>query len=125
MPYVAPYESLNAPSVNLSALKAEQGQPPWRIPLAASSTLRSVLLCWPPGFRAGTHRHPRAVEIFYIIEGDAEFTFNGTDVQRAPAGTHLFAPIGTLHDIKVVGDHPLLFFVVLGPNEADDTEDLE
>lgn len=124
MPYVAPDEAINAAAVDVDAIRARQGDPPWRVPLAAGPSLRSVLLCWPAGYAAPPHRHPRAIEVFLVLEGEAEFTFDGRDVRRAGAGTHVFAPVGVSHAIRVVGDRPLLFLVALGPNEDHDTEEL-
>jgi len=124
MPYVDPTQAINALLVRFDAIRATQGEPPWRVPLAAGQTLRSVLLCWPAGHVAPPHRHPRAIEVFVILAGEAEFTFDGTSTVRARRGTHLFAPAGVSHAIRVVGDIPLLFLVALGPNEDYDTEEL-
>jgi len=115
---------MNASAIDVEEIKARQGDPPWRVPLAAGPSLRSVLLCWPAGHWAPPHRHPRAIEVFVVLEGEAEFTFDGTSTVRARRGTHLFAPAGVSHAIRVVGDIPLLFLVALGPNEDYDTEEL-
>jgi quercetin dioxygenase-like cupin family protein len=124
MPYVAPDEAINDLAIRLEDIRTQQGPPPWRVPLAAGAQLRSVLLCWPPGHVAGAHRHPRAIEVFYVVDGEAEFTFDGRDMRRVGAGDHLFAPVGVAHAIRAVGDRPLLFLISLAPNEADDTEEL-
>ena len=125
MPYVASDDAANALSVDLRELRAMQGPPPWRVPLSASPLLRSVVLCLPSGARLPAHRHPRAVEVFVILDGEAEFTFNADDVRRGTPGTQLYAPVGVPHAIRAVGDQPLLFLISLAPNELDDTEELE
>jgi len=124
MPYVDPTQAINALLVRFDAIRATQGEPPWRVPLAAGQTLRSVLLCWPAGHVAPPHRHPRAIEVFVILAGEAEFTFGNGEVHRASVGAQLFAPVGMSHAIRVVGDEPLLFVLALGPNQDNDTEEL-
>jgi quercetin dioxygenase-like cupin family protein len=49
-----------------------------------------------PGFEVALHRHEDHVDSFYVLEGEAEFTI-GDEIVRAPAGTWLSVPVGTIH----------------------------
>jgi quercetin dioxygenase-like cupin family protein len=126
MPYTPPDAALNAPAVTFEAVRRSMGPPPWRKPLVASASTRSVLSEWPAGFRAPTHWHPRATETFQVIAGRAEFRFGGESAGREVGpGTLLSAAPGVAHTIRVVGDEPLLMLVTVTPNEDAPDETVE
>jgi mannose-6-phosphate isomerase-like protein (cupin superfamily) len=56
-----------------------------------------------PGSGPPPHIHHREDESFYVIEGDYEFLI-GRETLRVGAGTLLYAPKGTLHAHKNVGE---------------------
>lgn len=121
MPYLDPAGANNRPIDRIEAIRARNGPPPWREPVLASPAVRSVVIAWPPGYRAVPHYHPRAEESFVILAGTAEFRFNRGEWISAPAGSCLFAPRGTLHEIRVAGAEPMVMWVTVAPNEPDDT----
>lgn len=126
MPYVAPEEALNLPSLDLPALLREMGPPPWRRPLVGTPRTRWVLLSWPPGFVATPHRHPHADEAFYVLRGEATFRFGReADERRAPAGTLLLAPRGVEHTIEVTGQEPFMLLCSIAPNQDLPDETVE
>ncbi|MBV9355524.1 MAG: cupin domain-containing protein [Chloroflexi bacterium] len=126
MPYVAPTGAPNLPSVDLQAVRAEMGAPPWRKPLIASPATRWVLISWPAGFVSVPHHHPRGEEVFYVLAGTAMFRFgDGAAEPLARPGTLLVAPRGVVHTIGVPGPEPLVFLASVAPNEDADDETVE
>jgi quercetin dioxygenase-like cupin family protein len=121
MPYLDPSVANNRLVDHIEAIRTRNGSPPWREPVLASPAVRSVVIAWPPGYRAVPHYHPRADESFLILSGAAEFRFNRGEWINAPAGSCLFAPRGTLHEIRVAGTEPMIMWVTVAPNEPDDT----
>ncbi|MEA2477409.1 MAG: hypothetical protein QOC87_1608 [Actinomycetota bacterium] len=51
----------------------------------------------------GMHAHPGFDEMFYVLEGEYEFTLAERSV-RAPEGTSVFIPRGTFHDFHSTGE---------------------
>lgn len=125
MPYVAPSEAPNQRDVSLEQVRRDCGPPPWRKPLIATPALRVVLWAREPGFRTVPHVHPRAEEVFYVLEGRAGFTFGDEAERIVGPGALLLAPRTVWHTIRVVGDEPLIMMVVLGPNEDAHDETVE
>ena len=117
MPYVRPEDGLNLPLFNLKELSARFGPPPWRVPLAASSALRVILMAWAPGHTTIPHIHPRADEVFHVLDGRAMFTIGDAPEIQVGPGTVLVGPHGKMHAIRVIGASPFLMLAVLGPNE--------
>lgn len=127
MPYVAPEETVAATArgaIDLDTIQREMGPPPWRRPLVATATTRWVLWAMPGGFEQPPHRHPRADEVFHVLDGRATFRFSGGqgEVVAGP-GTLLFARRGVTHSIVVPGPEALILLVSVTPNEdaADET----
>lgn len=56
-----------------------------------------------PGFVAPPHIHHDCDEMFYVLEGEFEFVL-GDGTVRAPAGSFVFIPRGTVHSPRVFGD---------------------
>lgn len=61
------------------------------------------------------HSHSDHVDSFYVLEGEAEFTFAG-EVVRAGPGTWVAAPVGVEHGFRVAGDGELRMLNVHAPN---------
>ena len=59
----------------------------------------------PPGPQAPPHLHEGADEVFYILEGEAEF-FLGDRLEKAGPGALVFIPRGAIHAFRVTGDKP-------------------
>ena len=126
MPYVGPEEAINARTMDVDAISREMGPPPWRRPLVATDSARWVLWAMPGGFTQPAHRHPRADEVFQVLEGSATFRFgDGRDALTAGPGTILFAPRGVAHEIAVPGPDPLILLVSVTPNEDAPDETVE
>lgn len=78
----------------------------------------------PPGQEAGApETHPGADQVFYVVQGEAEFRVweNGED--HAPAthkggpGTLVVVPAGIQHWVASVGKQSLFFLTVYAPPE--------
>lgn len=125
MPYVPASEALNRPEVTVEEIRCGFGPPPWRQPIVGSAALRVVLMAWEPGFRTVLHVHPRAVEVFHVLEGRAAFRIGNGEDRIVGPGTVLLAPRATWHSIRVVGDEPFLMLIAQAPNEEADDETIE
>ena len=125
MPHVADGEALDRPFLDLEALAAELGPPPWRSCLVGTPRMRVVLLHWPAGFATVPHRHPGAEEIFRVVRGRALFTI-GDEAERAVGpGDFMFARCGVRHSIRVPDGEPLLLLASVAPNEDRPDETIE
>ena len=63
----------------------------------------------------GLHAHSDHVDSFYVLEGEAEFTF-GNEVVRAVPGSYVAAPAGVEHGFRNSGDGELRMLNVHAPN---------
>ena len=125
MPYVPGAEALNLPGVTIAEVRRRFGPPPWRQPIVGSAAVRVVLLAWEPGYRSIPHVHPRAEEVFHVLEGRATFQIGDGESRIAEPGTLLLAPRATWHAIQVDGAEPLLMLIALAPNEDAEDETIE
>ena len=64
---------------------------------------------YPPGSELGYHQHVGTSEIYYIIEGDAIYNDNGTEVELH-AGDTAICPDGSWHAIKMSAISPCGFW---------------
>jgi mannose-6-phosphate isomerase-like protein (cupin superfamily) len=84
--------------------------------LAELPELEVIELRFGPDFEGvEPHTHADHVDSFYVLEGEAEFTF-GTEVVRAGPGTYVAAPIGAVHGFRNAGDGELRMLNVHAPN---------
>jgi mannose-6-phosphate isomerase-like protein (cupin superfamily) len=60
----------------------------------------------PPGFAPPLHRHIEEDEMFYILEGAAEFHCGGQILTAGP-GDFVLLPVGVAHSFVVGSDEPL------------------
>lgn len=125
MPFVGPDQALERPFLDLDAIAAEMGPPPWRSVLVGTGGMRVVLLRWPPGYAAIEHHHPRAEEIFLVIRGRAVFAIGDEPAQDVGPGRLMFAPRGVRHAIRVSGEEPLTLLASVAPNEDAPDETVE
>lgn len=58
---------------------------------------------WHPGFVVEPHFHKEHAEVFYVIEGQVEWTVGGETHLMGP-GSLVYIPPDTVHSVKVVGD---------------------
>jgi len=123
MPHVADGEALDRSFVDLDALAADLGPPPWRACLVGAPGLRVVLLHWPSGFATVPHVHPSAEETFRVVRGRAMFTIGAEPEREVGPGDFAFAGRGVRHAIRVPDGETLLLLASVAPNEdrADET----
>jgi quercetin dioxygenase-like cupin family protein len=75
---------------------------------------------WKPDFGHTQHYHPRADEIWYILEGQLKVSFDDDEPIIASPGSILFAKKGTRHAMTSIGEKSLIMLVIVTPNETDD-----
>jgi mannose-6-phosphate isomerase-like protein (cupin superfamily) len=84
--------------------------------LAELPELEAIELRFGPDFEGvDLHSHSDHVDSFYVLEGEAEFTF-GDDVFRAGPGSYVAAPVGVAHGFRNAGDGELRLLNVHAPN---------
>lgn len=125
MPYVADAEAFDRPFLDLDALAADLGPPPWRAPLVGTPGLRVLLLHWPAGFATVPHVHPAAEEVFRVIRGRACFTIGDEPEREVGPGELMFARRGVRHAIRVPDAEPLMLLASVAPNEDRPDETIE
>ena len=67
---------------------------------------------WQPGMAVPPHYHAAHAEVFYVIDGEAEWTIGG-ETHVVGAGGLVYIPPNTVHMVKVVGDkdeHSLMLY---------------
>jgi quercetin dioxygenase-like cupin family protein len=84
--------------------------------LAELPELEVIELRFGPDFEGvDLHSHADHVDSFYVLEGEAEFTFGG-ELIRAGPGTYVAAPVGAVHGFRNAGDGELRMLNVHAPN---------
>lgn len=63
-----------------------------------------------PGGVIGEHVHTRTEEIYYIVRGRGEMTYDG-EVFEVEPGDLIMTPLGGRHGIRTLGEEPLEFVV--------------
>ena len=71
-----------------------------------------------PGTSIPTHMHTREDETFYLAEGKAQFTVDGSDVVAEP-GTTVFLPRKTPHSFKIIGDKLMRAIILVSPSGCE------
>lgn len=120
MPYLPPEEASNKLLETIQEIKARNGSPPWRERVLATPRFRLLVHAWQAGFGHAQHYHPRADEVWYILEGELKVSFDDESPIVAGPGSILLARKGTKHDMVSVGEDPLVMLVLVAPNEPDD-----
>ena len=67
---------------------------------------------WHPGFSVPPHFHKEHAEVFYVIDGQVEWTVGGETHLMGP-GALVYIPPDTVHSVKVVGNkdyHGLMLY---------------
>jgi quercetin dioxygenase-like cupin family protein len=125
MPFVHPSDALNVPAIDTAALAAEVGPGTWRRALVADDATRWVLLAWEPGFATVPHRHPRASEVFLVLEGRLGLRLGNAPQIEAGPGTVLLAQRDEIHALRTIGEERLLLIASVAPNEDRPDETIE
>ena len=84
-------------------------------PLSAQIGLLESELPPGGGFRV-PHWHEDLDEVFYVLDGEIEYLLEG-EWRRAPAGTTVFIPAGTIHAFRNDSGHPARQLAI-GPPSA-------
>ena len=71
----------------------------------------------PPGGATTEHYHPKAEEIYYVLQGAARLRIEGETRDLAPGDAALIPP-GARHKIWNAGDEPLVFLCCCAPAYA-------
>ncbi len=66
------------------------------------------------------HRHHRADEAFYVLEGVLDVVV-GDRTERCTAGTFVFVPRGTVHAVRVIGTEPGKVLVAYLPGGMEES----
>lgn len=94
----------------------------WR--LLESAALSVIEERVPPGVGERAHRHARATQLFYLLEGEAVMEFETHDVALV-AGQSLHVPAGVAHRFTNCSATGVRFLVVSAPTTRGDREDVE
>jgi mannose-6-phosphate isomerase-like protein (cupin superfamily) len=78
----------------------------------------------PPGVTETRHRHARARQFFYILEGTTVIEVDGTR-HRLAAGQGLHVPPGVAHQFRNESESDVHFLVVSVPKSHGDRENVE
>ena len=74
-----------------------------------------------PGRHTEAHRHPRAEEVYYVLQGRGRMRV-GDEVRDIEGGDAILLPPGTLHQTWNTGEEPLVFLCLCAPAyEHEDT----
>ena len=77
--------------------------------------IRSRFLRMEPGQIAQRHTHDLGVEIFLILQGEAEFDIDG-EKQTVRPGQLCVALTDQMHLVRVVGDEPMIMYLSVTPH---------
>jgi mannose-6-phosphate isomerase-like protein (cupin superfamily) len=114
-------KSKHTPAVNGILIGPDEGEKVARGPryhriLTELPELGVIELRFGPEFEGvDPHSHPDHVDVFYVLEGEAEFTVGGQPVRAGP-GTYVAPPIGVAHGFRTAGPGELRLLNVHAPN---------
>jgi mannose-6-phosphate isomerase-like protein (cupin superfamily) len=77
----------------------------------------------PPGAAEVRHRHARARQFFYVLDGEALLEVDGCE-HRLAAGCGLHVPPGAAHRFRNVSQRDVHFLVVSSPKSHGDREEV-
>ena len=78
----------------------------------------------PPGAFETKHRHHKARQFFYILNGEATIVLVDRNI-RLSAGQGLEIPPGVVHQFRNDSTEDVVFLVVSSPRSHGDRDDLE
>ncbi len=91
--------------------------------LLKSSEAQVIEECMPPGTAERMHRHGRARQLFYVLQGELTMRFAGRDA-RISAGSALAIEPGLAHQARNDSTSEVRFMVVSVPPSHGDREDV-
>lgn len=89
--------------------------------LLAGDDLSVIEERMPSGASETRHRHARARQFFYVLEGEATMELNGVD-HRLRAGQGLHVPPGATHCLRNASGAAVRFLVVSAPKSHGDRD---
>jgi quercetin dioxygenase-like cupin family protein len=118
--------ALNADNVKveIEAMKARHGAPPWHEVLVRNDRYVVTVICQAPGHQNDWHYH-LSDECWSIYEGELSWTLEGrSEPIHVTAGDWIIAPANTFHLIQVHGDRPAIRIAIthLGEYHRHDRE---
>jgi quercetin dioxygenase-like cupin family protein len=87
--------------------------------LLATDDLSVIEERMPPGTFEQRHRHARARQFFYVLEGEATLELDGT-AHHLHRGEGLHIPPGSAHQMRNDGQAEVRFMVVSSPRSHGD-----
>jgi quercetin dioxygenase-like cupin family protein len=78
-------------------------------------TVRGRFLRMEPGEIGPRHSHDLGDELFLILQGQCEFEIEGDRAVLGP-GQLCVARVNQLHEVRVVGDEPMVMFLTVTPH---------
>jgi mannose-6-phosphate isomerase len=109
-----PNEGLGGDRVKVNKLKREHDERPWgsfTVLDDESPTHKVKRIVVRPGKRLSYQRHSRRSEHWFVVEGKAEVTIDGSNHQVGP-GDAIDIPVGAAHRIANNGDADVVFVEV-------------
>ena len=80
-----------------------------------SPKLRGRFLRHEPGEQGPFHSHDLGDELFLILQGQCEFSIDDDRAVLGP-GQLCVARAGQKHEVRVIGDEPMIMFLVVAPH---------
>src|SRR5262245_51774698 len=74
------------------------------------------IACWEPGQISPIHSHPKAEEIYHVLEGEGLFRDGTTEYRLGPRGTVVFAA-GEVHQVESL-TRMVLYRLQAGPDRT-------
>lgn len=79
---------------------------------------------WNPGFVVRPHFHVEHSELFYLLDGQVEWTVGG-ETRVLGAGDLVYIPPDTVHAVKVVGERDVRTLMIYEPGDYEEHLDEE
>jgi len=121
-----------ARGVHYFSLESQTGRPAtdpmsaWTVPLTAYRTEGAFTFQdeeWDPKFNVPLHFHRRHAEVFYVVDGEVEWTVGG-ETHVMGAGDLVYIPPNTPHKVHVVGGKPMHTLFMWTPGGYEDQEEI-
>ena len=72
------------------------------------------LNCLEPGQAQTAHQHAGQDKVYFVVEGQGEFSVGDQSQQAGPGGT-VWAPAGVAHSVANIGSDRLILLVGIAP----------
>jgi mannose-6-phosphate isomerase-like protein (cupin superfamily) len=104
-------------SGNIEAMTA--ANPDYRRVLYTAQNMQLVLMTLRPGDEIGEEIHEKTDQFFRVESGEGQAWINGAR-SDLKAGAALLVPLGARHNVKNVGDKPLMLYTIYAPPQHQD-----